>query len=363
MLPRVTVGAVIVGVLDLGLAAQAPKFEVISIKKRVVPLRPPITNVINGSIFKMPEVRVLTAARVPASPVAVCWQVCFSPPGVARSAFDQLQDGTPATFDVASVRVVETPRFRAAVVRSLPGGRFEASNATVVDVIRYAFGLSRTDLIEGGPSWVRMDRYDISATSTVDPGAPSATTSDSTGVAGPVQRRVQRLLDDRFSLSVRLETRSRPGRVLTMARTDGRLGPQLQPSTLDCEATEAARIGRIISGENANAPENQPDACLGVISTNGKMRMVGHTMERLAGILSNMLSGEPVIDRTGLKGPYVIELTAAPPYVRPEFADAASQLGPPLDVALTEQLGLKLERRSIDVEVIVIDRVEHPTPN
>jgi uncharacterized protein (TIGR03435 family) len=58
MLHTVIVGAVIVGLLDLGLAAQAPKFEVISIKKRVVPLRPPITNVIKGSIFKMPEVSV-----------------------------------------------------------------------------------------------------------------------------------------------------------------------------------------------------------------------------------------------------------------------------------------------------------------
>jgi len=283
-------------------------------------------------------------------------------PTIAQSAFEQLQDGTATTFDVASVRVVETPRFRAALVRSLPGGRFEAANATVVDLIRYAFGLSRTDLVEGGPSWVRMDRYDISARSTVDAGGASATNAGSTGVR-QVQRMVQRLLADRFNLSVRFEKRTRPGRVLTMARSDGRVGPQLQSSTLDCEATEAARIGRISAGENANAPENQPDTCVGIISTNGKTRVVGHTMERFAAVLSNMLSGEPVIDRTGLKGPYVIELTAAPSYVRPEFAEAASQLGPPLDVALTEQLGLKLERRSIDVEVIVIDRVEHPTPN
>lgn len=90
---------------------------------------------------------------------------------------------------------------------------------------------------------------------------------------------VQRLLADRFNLSVRFETRSRPGRVLTMARSDGR------------------------SGENANAPENQPDACLGITSTNGKTRVVGHAMERFPELLSNMLSAEPMIDRTGLNGP------------------------------------------------------------
>jgi uncharacterized protein (TIGR03435 family) len=74
-----------------------------------------------------------------------------------------------------------------------------------------------------------------------------------------------------------------------------------------------------------------------------------------------------VVDRTGLAGNFDFELTYTPDSV------PAGQLvrlngieidaGPSSFTALQEQLGLKLESTKGPVEVLVIDRVEQPTPD
>ena len=59
---------------------------------------------------------------------------------------------------------------------------------------------------------------------------------------------------------------------------------------------------------------------------------------------------EPVIDRTGLAGRFDVEYT---------FADVAGDAAP-FVAAIDEQLGLALERRRIEVPVLVVDAVERP---
>jgi uncharacterized protein (TIGR03435 family) len=65
-----------------------------------------------------------------------------------------------------------------------------------------------------------------------------------------------------------------------------------------------------------------------------------------------------VIDRTGLEGAWDFELTFTSPDVTAVSADA-----PSLFTALQEQLGLKLDATRGPVEVLVVDRVERPTPD
>ena len=61
-----------------------------------------------------------------------------------------------------------------------------------------------------------------------------------------------------------------------------------------------------------------------------------------------------VWDETGLKGKYFIAFRYAAPNA-PVDADVDA---PPLDAALQENLGLKLEKRKGPVQFVVIDRME-----
>jgi uncharacterized protein (TIGR03435 family) len=79
--------------------------------------------------------------------------------------------------------------------------------------------------------------------------------------------------------------------------------------------------------------------------------------------------GRIVVDRTGLTGTFDIDLRWRPerPFIDPAQSAAATAFGDnseaPLFTAIREQLGLKLEATRGPVDVLVIDRVERPTPN
>jgi len=99
------------------------------------------------------------------------------------------------------------------------------------------------------------------------------------------------------------------------------------------------------------------------------------TMEMLASNLSRQGYG-PVEDATGLTEKYGIELHWTPdPAIEPRAVGttASSTAAPGAEIpapepnlftALQESLGLKLERRSVQVQFVVIDHIERiPTEN
>ena len=68
-----------------------------------------------------------------------------------------------------------------------------------------------------------------------------------------------------------------------------------------------------------------------------------------------------VIDRTGLAGAWDFELTFAPPDVA--VAVSPDLNAPSLFTALQEQLGLRLDATRGPADVLVVDRIERPTPD
>ena len=88
------------------------------------------------------------------------------------------------------------------------------------------------------------------------------------------------------------------------------------------------------------------------------MRAAGVPVSRIADFL-RASAGRPIVDRTGLTGNYEFKLVYRPGNVAPDPADER----PDVFTALREQLGLTLESARGPVSVILVERIERPTPN
>jgi uncharacterized protein (TIGR03435 family) len=176
------------------------------------------------------------------------------------------------------------------------------------------------------------------------------------------------LLGERFKLVTHSDTREMPIYSLAVARSDGRLGPKLSVTTVDCEAMSRGRRGAPPPPPPpAPGQVGEPIEC-GFMIGPGVMNAGGMPMTELARALSQF-TGRVVLDKTGLKERYSFQLLYAPegrglgPAPGPGGPEppAVDPNTPSLFTALQEQLGLKLESERGPVDVVVIDRVEQPT--
>jgi uncharacterized protein (TIGR03435 family) len=99
----------------------------------------------------------------------------------------------------------------------------------------------------------------------------------------------------------------------------------------------------------AAAPDRK-SSMANTVGPNGEQRSTfeAEPLRILVNMLANTLGG-PVVDKTGLDGLYDYTF---------EWPNAGSSLFASLD-----QLGLKLEAKKESVEVLVMDRAEHPSAN
>jgi len=79
-----------------------------------------------------------------------------------------------------------------------------------------------------------------------------------------------------------------------------------------------------------------------------------YPLSGLAKTLSGIV-GAPVQDQTGLTGSHDFQLEWSP--------DPSIDSGPSIFSAVQEQLGLRLEAGKGPVNIMIIDHVEHATPN
>lgn len=263
--------------------------------------------------------------------------------------------GTALAFEVASVKPNTSGDGRG-MLGMQPGGRFTATNVALRMLIREAYQLQDFQLI-GGPAWIASDRFDVVAKAKGDlPPTPM-------GTVGPGQLMIRTLLAERFKLKVRNETRELPIYELVLARSDGKLGPQLRSSAADCAAA-----GRSGGAPPAPLQPGERPKC-GMRIGLGQMRGGGLPLSQLATILSQSL-GRVVVDRTRLTGTFDLDLTWTPDQLPPGSSPPGAPLppsvasnGPSIFTALLEQLGLKLASTKGPVDVVVIDSVERPAPD
>ena len=271
------------------------------------------------------------------------WALCFLAVTVVTAQ---------EAFEVASIKPRTGDRAIGGV--STPD-RFVRADATLRDLIRYAYNVQEFQ-IEGGPAWLGSTRFDVNAKAASAPSSPD-------GMRGLVRR----LLEDRFALRTRTESRDMARYDLVIARSDGRLGEKLRRSSIDCEAIVGS--GTVSAEDRARCDlrfRPKVDSSGGSPRISSMTLMVqGIRLTRLATLLQNEVE-RIIIDKTGLDGTFDLELEFAPQAKRPiglPGPPSPPADGPNLFTALPEQLGLKLESVRGAVPVIVIDRAELPTPD
>jgi uncharacterized protein (TIGR03435 family) len=206
--------------------------------------------------------------------------------------------------------------------------------------------------VKGGPKWIHSDMYRIDATAS---GHPSAEM-----MMGPM---LQALLEDRFKLKIRRETKEGPVYALTLAGGSPRLKPSVEGACVQMPLTFP--VPKPPSGQRF---------CRDLISLlNPSVEAEGSTVSEFSKLL-NLVLDRPVIDKTGLNGTFDIRLEfardAATPGLRTPGAllnapaqPSADPGKPTIFTAIREQLGLKLTPATGPVERLVIDHIERPSKN
>ncbi len=248
------------------------------------------------------------------------------------------------SFEAASIKSNRTgPLFDARDNPPYQPGRFIVTYQPLRSLISNAY---RLDVI-GGPAWLDTEHYDITAKAAGDPSVDQ------------LRAMVRTLLADRFQLRAHIEPRQNDVMLLTLARSDGRPGPKLEPnrncSTLAREtATPLSSLNSARGAASSAAANTEPCGRISVAIGH----MIAHGVE-LSGIAKLGLrtpAGRPVVDRTGLTGTFNADLEWAPDSSDP----AATPDGPGFVTALEEQLGLKLTRGRAPQDVLIIDSVKRP---
>ena len=235
-------------------------------------------------------------------------------------------------FEVASVKRNNSGS-RASSCCAGPG-RLVGTNVTPGMLITVAYKVQDFQVV-GAPAWVNSDRYDIEAKA--DDSVASQGNSNTTG---PM---LQSLLEDRFKLVVRRETRELPIYELTVAKSGSKLKAE------GCNTRDP----------NSPPSRQRPSDCGFSVMDNNMIRATHIDMDRFVPMLTFWVR-RTVVDKTGFKGTFDVDLKWNPDEAA---ATPGTDTAPSIFTAIQEQLGLKLESSKGPVEVLVIDSVHRPSEN
>jgi uncharacterized protein (TIGR03435 family) len=238
------------------------------------------------------------------------------------TAVAQMQ--APAEFEVASVRQ-NLLDDRIVTINVGPGGRFAARGYTLVLLMQRAYAVMDWN-VEGGPPWIRSDRFDVVAKADVPGDLKEA----------QLRPMLAKLLERRFQLKLHRSSSQVSGYALRVAKS----GLKLKPA--------------------ADAEEHRDTFRL----TNTGMSGQGISMYDFARFFGGKL-GLIVSDETGLSGLYDFaahwRAHTDPPAPELPGSDPREPLRDAAFAAVQSQLGLKAVPKRVMVETLVIDHAEKPS--
>jgi uncharacterized protein (TIGR03435 family) len=147
-------------------------------------------------------------------------------------------------------------------------------------------------------------------------------------------------------MKAHIETREMPAYILTVAKGGSKLR-LLNPE--DCVPFDSTKSDAL----------SVPNVCgNNLVGRNNIWRATHNSMPGVTAVLSRVLRG-PVIDRTGIKGTFDVNLQWSDDLAAADNPDAP----PSLITALRETLGLDLKSGRGPAEVLVVEHIERPSEN
>jgi len=249
------------------------------------------------------------------------------------------QNATRPEFEVASVRVSDSENLAVSYMPTLdvrPGGTLRISNRRLDEIIMMAYGVGGRQL--AGPRWLtelttdptQVTRFEIVAK------VPDDATKDQ------VPLMLQKLLEDRFKLKVHRE--SRPTQVYSLEVSAN--GHKLTTNVPDGRRTPGCIRAIAGGGENYSAAAD----CYNVT--------MAQLAQQLPALAPAYFRDGPVVDRTGLTGTYDARLEWR------LLSEIEAGVSGPTMFAAVKKLGLDLEKKREDAEMLIVDHCEQlPTEN
>jgi uncharacterized protein (TIGR03435 family) len=267
--------------------------------------------------------------------------------------------------------------------RTAAGGLFIATRQPIWRYISFAYKLSGTQELSlrfnifsgvpksGAPFWVTgsfdasPEFFDIQAR------APADTSIDQ------MRLMMQALLADRFHLAAHFQTADAPAFALTLVRP-GATGPNLRPHPVSdtCAAatpqsdppaqsaapsqpqTTSSPVGDLppVCGVIAHVPSSAPGQHFGGRAI--PLSLFANSVPTMTGLA---VMPRPIVDQTSLSGLYDFTLNWT--HDTTPNDTAVSDKAAAFRDALKTQLGVELKPTRAPIDILVIDQVDHPSPN
>lgn len=239
-----------------------------------------------------------------------------------------IKPAAPSPLPIPPEAVSDAMRFQGG-----PGSRdplrIRYTGVTLQQLVARAYGLEVLQV--SGPSWISGDRYDLLAT--LPAGADQA----------QLLVMLQGLLNGRFQVQMRRESKTVPVYELTVASG----GPKLRPPEVVPEISDPEERRKNNESRTRAAMQAQIDRLKSGGPSN-RFHIPNGTMRELIRDLSRNVD-RPIVDRTMLTGIFSFDVSWTPASMN------SSGSNPDLFEALQEQMGLKLSARNDVLETIVVE--------
>jgi uncharacterized protein (TIGR03435 family) len=264
------------------------------------------------------------------------WSIPEPPPPPKKMPADAKPE-----FEVATIKPSRPEeRFSLLVNRS---GMMNTTATSVVDLIKFAYNLHPKQ-VTGGPAWLESEKFDVTGKPDT-PGMPSI---------DQLKGMVKKLLSERFALAFHHDKKELSVYAIMVAKN----GPKMTKS------------------------EGDPNGLPGFGGGPRGLNVRNSTMAEFASMLQANVVERPVVDDSGLgaaRYDFTLKWTpdsaqrppgapdgaappgAAPPAAAPTTPNADAP--PDLFTAFQQQLGMRLQSTKAPVDLLVIDKVEKPSPN